>query len=523
LAKKNKEKPQREVTKRQLARWQKQKRRQRILFGSGIFIIAAALIVVGAGWYVNQYRPLHQTVIRVNDTTFSMDYYVKALKFYGEGQPSYYMYNLADDMVEIIEQNELIKQEATELDITVSRNEVDKELNSLDPPLSRDYRDFVGTAMLIDKLQVEYFDEQVPVKAEQRHIMAILLESENQVAEVKTRIEEGEDFTELAGELSLELLSKEENGDLGWRPEGILTLLWGTSVIDEYAFSSEIDTLSQPIYDEEQIKSVGYWIAKVLEREMKPEEADVQGILLGSEEEAWEVKDKLEAGEDFDELAQEFSQHESREDNGDLGWLAPGDLGSAFDEFVFDLEIELGVVSEPIFDDIIATEGGYWLIKVSERKEGEQEIVDVQVMLLGSEEEAQRIRDRLEAGEDFGELAKELSQHEGSKNDGGEVTGVTSDMMSEALSEFVFDLGVELETVSEPLRDDTLFTKGGYWLIKVVDKDDNRQIEDSDRELLKTEAFTEWIKVLRDNPENDIENYLDAEMKAWAVDRAVGS
>jgi len=126
------------------------------LFGSGIFIIAAVLITIGVGWYLNQYRPLHQTVIR---------------------------------------------QEATELGITVSRDEVDKELKSLDPPLSKDYRDFVRASMLIDKLQAEYFDERVPVNAEQRHIMAMLLESENQVAEVKTRIEEGEDFAELAGEL----------------------------------------------------------------------------------------------------------------------------------------------------------------------------------------------------------------------------------------------------------------------------------------------------------------------------------
>jgi len=522
LTKKIREKPRREVTKRQLARWQQQRRRQRILFGSGIFIIAAVLIIMGVGWYVDQYRPLHQTVISVNDTRFNMDYYIKALKFYGKGQPAYYMYSLADDVVEIIEQNELIRQEALELGISVSQNEVDKQLKSLDPPLSKDYRDFVRAAMLIDKLQDEYFDEQVPVYAEQRHIMAMLLESENQVAEVKTRIEEGEDFAELAGELSLELLFKEENGDLGWRPEGILTLLWGTSVIDEYAFSFEVGVLSQPIYDEEQIKSVGYWIARVLERRDKPEEANILGILLGSEEEAWEVRDRLETGEDFNELAREFSQHESREDNGDLGWLAPGEVGSAFDEFVFDLEIELGVVSEPIFDDIIATEGGYWLIKVLERKEEKQEKADVQVILLGSEEEAQEVRTRLEAGEDFATVAQELSRHE-SKDNGGEMTDVTPDMMSLALSEFVFDPELELETVSEPLRDDTVFTKGGYWLIEVVDKDDNRQIEDSDRELLKAEAFTEWVKALRDDPENKIENYLDSEMKAWAVDRAMKS
>jgi len=420
LARKSKEKPRREVTKRQLARWQKQRRRQHILFGVGIFIIAAVLSIVGAGWYTSQYRPLHQTVIKVNNISFNMDYYVKALKFYGEGQPAYYMYSLADDVVAIIEQNELIRQEAVELGISVSHDEVDKELKSLTPPLSKDYRDFVRAAMLIDKLQDEYFDKQVPVYAEQRHIMAMFLESESRAIEVKLRLEDGESFAELAGELSLESLSRGENGDLGWRPEGILTMLLGTSVIDEYAFSSEVGVLSQPIYDEELIKGVGYWIIQVLDREEEPEEADVQ------------------------------------------------------------------------------------------------------VILLGSEEEAQEVRARLEAGEDFATLAQELSQH-ASKDNGGEVTGVTPDMMSLALSEFIFDPELELETVSEPIRDDTVVTKGGYWLVKVMDKDDNRQIEDGDRELLKAEAFTEWLEALRDDPENKIENYLDGEKKAWAVDRAMRS
>jgi len=521
LTKKSKVKPKREVTKRQLARWQQQRRRQRILFGLGVFIVAAVLIIVGAGWYVDQYRPLHQTVIKVNDTRFNMDYYIKALKFYGGDQPTYYLYGLADDVVKIIEQNELIRQEAMELGISVNQDEVDKERKSLNPPLSKDYRDFVRAAMLIDKLRAEYFDQQVPVYTEQRHIMAMLLESESQATEVKLRLEGGESFAELAGELSLEGFSREESGDLDWRPEGILTILLGTSLIDDYAFSSEVDVLSQPIHDEERIKSVGYWIAKVLEREMEPEEADVQGILLGSEEEAWEVRDRLETGEDFGELAQEFSQHESKDDDGDLGWLTPGEAGPAFDEFVFNPEIELEIVSEPIFDDNISTEGGYWLIKVLERKEKEEK-ADVQVILLGSEEEAWEVRGRLEAGEDFATLAQELSQH-GSKDNGGEVTDVTPDIMSLALSEFVFDPELELETVSKPIRDDTVVTKGGYWLIKVLEIDDNRQLEDGDRELLKAEVFSEWVAALWDDPENEIENYLDSEKKAWAVDRAMRS
>ena len=522
MTKKRKEKPRREVTKRQLSQWQRHKKRQRIIFGLGIFIIVVVLSVVGAGWYTSQYQPLHQTVISVNDTEFNMDYYVKMLRFYGKSQSAYYLYSIAGEVVTVIQQNELIRQGVMKLGIGLSQDEVDEELKSRDPPLSKDYRDLVRAEMLVDKLRDEYFEQQVPVYAEQRHIMAMLLEGESQATEVRLRLEDGEDFTELAGELSLENLFSEENGDLGWRPEGVLTILLGTSVIDEYAFNSEVGVLSQPLYDEERIKGVGYWLIKVLQRKEKTEKAEVLGILLSSEEEALRVRNRLEASEDFGELAGELSQHyESKENDGELGWLTPGDAGPAFDEFIFNSEIELEVVSEPIFDDTILTEGGYWIVKVLDRKEELKE-ANVQVMLLSSEEEAQGVKDRLEADEDFGELAKELSQHDVSKEDGGKVTDVTPDMMSLALSEFVFDPAVKLETVSEPIRDDTAFTKGGYWLIKVQDKDDNRQIEDSDRELLKAEALSKWIEALENDPKNKVESYLDSEKIAWAVEKAVG-
>ena len=415
------EKPKREVTKRQLSRWQREKRRLRIIRTLGIFIIIVVLGVVGGGWYISQYRPLHQIVIRVNDTNFNMNYYIKVLKYYGQGQPDYYMYSLADEVVKVIQRNELIRQGAGELGISVSDKLVDEELKSRDPPLNKDYRDVVRTEMIVNTLLDGYFEQQVPVFAEQRQILAMLLESESQATEVRDRIEDGEDFGKLAGELSLDSLSKAENGDLGWRPKDVLADLLDTSVPGDYAFSADVGVLSQPIYDEEIVKNVGYWIVKVLEREQEAEEAHVQAILLASEGEAWQVKSRLEAGEDFDALAEELSQHEaSKEEGGDLDWIAKGMASSALDEFIFNTEIELN-------------------------------------------------------------------------------------------------------TLSEPIRDETAWTKGGYWLLKVIDKDDNKEIEEGDRNFLKAKALDEWVSSLWDNPENEVDSYLDDEKKIWAIEKVIGS
>jgi len=423
LAKKNVEKPRREPTKRQLSRWQQQKRRQRFILGFGIAIIVAVLGVIGGGvytqWYIGEYKPLHETVIEVNDTQFDMDYYIKMLGYYyyAEQVPPQQLPSFADEAVKIIEQNELMRQEAMKLGISVSDEEVDEEFRSHDLPLSKDYRDVVRTQMLAERLFDEYFDEQVPTYAEQRYILAMFLESESQASEVRDRLEAGEDFTQLAGELSLDDTSKEREGDFGWRPEGILPLLLENSIVDEYAFTTEVEALSQPIYDETKIKVVGYWLIKVLERDKEA--------------------------------------------------------------------------------------GG----------------ANVKIMLLGSEQEANEVRARLEAGEDFATLAGELSLHGTSKADGGDF-GVSEGMMSEAFEEFVFN--AELDVLSQPIRDDTESTLGGYWLVEVTDMDDNRQIADEDRGLLKGKALNEWVAGLFDNPDNKIESYLDEGKKLFAISHVLG-
>ena len=410
------EKPKREVTKHQLSQWQKQQRRHRLILILGISVIATVLGVVGRGWYIDQYLPLQETVIRVNDTEFNMGYYVKMLEFSGRGQPDFLPY-LADQVVTSIEQNELIRQGAERLGIVATNSEVDEMLKEFDPPLSTDYRDLIRNEILKGKLRDVYFEQLVPTFAEQRHAMAMFLESENQANEVRDRLKGGEDFGELAGELSLDSLSQTENGDLGWHPYGILSEMMGTSIPEDYAFALSVGALSQPLYDEAKTKSVGYWLVKVLDRDEEEEEVQLQVMLLGSEQQAQEVITKLENGEDFAALAEELSQHsESREKGGDLGWLTSEEINPVYQDFV---------------------------------------------------------------------------------------------------------LNAEPETLSQPIKDEAVTTKGGYWLLEVLEKEDNRQIEESDRDLFKAKALEAWVSSLWDDPENEVESYLDDEKKAWAIAEAM--
>ena len=76
-----------------------------------------------------------------------------------------------------------------------------------------------------------------------------------------------------------------------------------------------------------------------------------------------EIKQKLEAGGDFAELAKKSSEGPSGPNGGDLGYFGRGQMVPSFEETAFALEV--GHVSEPV-----ETQFGYHLIKVFDKKSG---------------------------------------------------------------------------------------------------------------------------------------------------------
>jgi parvulin-like peptidyl-prolyl isomerase len=338
------------------------------------------------GWYMGEYRPMHQTVIAVDDAEFDASYYIDALRFVGRDQPVEYLQSLADPLIQQIEQGELIRQAALKLGISISDDEVKQQLESAEMVVNDASVDLIRAELLRNRIYSDYLDPKLPASDEQVHIMAMLVESENQAEEVRARLQNSENFTSLAEEFAQNYYSKEINqGDFGWHPRSILEEQLGSSVAVDYAFSSEPGTLSQPLEDEEAYKQLGYWLIKVLERQFE-DEAVVQAVLLCDEGEAEEIKARLEAGDDLETIASEYSQYsESKDQGGDLGAVSIGDISDAFDAYVFNPELEIGVWSEPIRDDVYWTQGGYWLIKVVDRDDDRELSVEDRDYLLGKE------------------------------------------------------------------------------------------------------------------------------------------
>jgi parvulin-like peptidyl-prolyl isomerase len=148
---------------------------------------------------------------------------------------------------------------------------------------------------------------------------------------------------------------------------------------------------------------------------------------------------------------------------------------------------------------------------------------DVRGMLLGSRQEAEEIRAKIEAGGDFGSLAKEYSQDSASKEQGGDLGWILPGGMpqTEVINMSIIGHALQLQpgVLSQPLADESIQTKGGYWVVKVVDKDASRAVGDDIRETLKLSLFEDWI--YEQMGKLSVERYLSQEQKSWALDRVL--
>jgi hypothetical protein len=375
VAKKKKTEKPREYTRRQLSHFQRQKRRQRIIFISGISIIVAIILIVLVGWFINEYRPLHRTVIKVGESEFNTAYYINMLENYARANPDQTVDVINYSLPNIIIQGELIRLEAEPLGITVDDEEIKQMLKDADQSATDADVAAVRTQQLETRLKDEYFGTtMVPKSEDQVHILAMMVESESVAMEARDRLVNGENFSTLVAEYAQNYYSKNNDGDFGWHGASMLEEELGSLIPVDYAFGAEPGDISPPLSDNESYKSIGYWLIKVADRTGE-NSSTVQALYLSSNEQALEIKARLEAGDDLAALADEYSQYtQSKEKHGDLGVMTRADntttvVTAAFDGYVFNTATELGVWSDPISDTVYSTQGGCWLVKVVEKED----------------------------------------------------------------------------------------------------------------------------------------------------------
>lgn len=350
------------------------------LIASAIFVAVIVMIIV-IGFYNNEIKPLNQQAIEVNSTSFDMAHYTEMLDAYTKNLQPESVGFMTQSVANQIIRNELIRQGAGSLAVVVSNEEVESALELAEDIDEDIYKDIMESELRNNKV-LDYFNNELPDEVEQVQISVMLVENEVVADTVISRIDNREDFSVIMTEYSVE---SEGNTDDLWLPE---------KLIANHLVSELVSTLMPgdigKISDETIGKDIGYWLIEVTDvDEIKG--IEVRAMLLGSLEQAKEIKGRLEV-EDFNTLAAEYSQHESGESGGDLGWLIMGDMGSdIFDGVAFDLAINL--VSDPVYDSSVETLGGYWVVKLLAREDHELAIEprnvlaqeDFNVWLLGQE------------------------------------------------------------------------------------------------------------------------------------------
>ena len=233
--------------------------------------------------------------------------------------------------------------------------------------------------------------------------------------------------------------------------------------------------------------------------------------LAEAETEANYVYKQLQDGTDFAELAIRYSDSQTGLEGGSLGWRKGDQLPTIFSDVVGPMEA--GDFSSPI-----RAISGYHIVKVNDlrgaiqRSEVEQmrirHILITPDEIIDDETAKQQLKEavsQINSGEDFGEIAKLLSDDPGSANDGGEMgwRGPGTYVPEfEAMAK-----QVEIGVISEPFQ-----TRFGWHIIEVME----RRIHDNTEELkesgciqrVRNSKLTEeeelWVRRIRDEAFVDI-------------------
>ncbi len=132
---------------------------------------------------------------------------------------------------------------------------------------------------------------------------------------------------------------------------------------------------------------------------------------------------------------------------------------------------------------------------------------------LGSLDDAKEVKARVDAGEDFFELARELNSDEGLKEKGGELGWFARGALAPNLGRIAFD-NLDVGEVSDPLR----FGGETFAIFMVSERDPAREIDEASLAIIRGRALDEWLAAEFKNQHveyHGFNNGFDSETDAW--------
>ena len=244
----------------------------------------------------------------------------------------------------------------------VLRENVKKEMT-----IQRIQRGRVGSMINITDKEFDAFlatDESLKELEPELQVRQILVKNLDKAEEVITKIENGSDFSELAKEFSISS-NASKGGIMNWRKISDMPTLYAEALGD-----LDVGQNSSPLES-----GAGFHILKVEDKRgdfVKYEDQWlVRHILLmpseirtleETEQELIDIRNRLLDGEDFGDLAKEYSEDPgSALKGGKLEWMGKGITAAEFEKTFTTLEI--GIISE-----VFETEFGFHFLEVLEKR-----------------------------------------------------------------------------------------------------------------------------------------------------------
>jgi len=303
-----------------------------------VFLVIGT-VVVGYPYYQTYLAPWYEPVLTVRDSVYNMRYYMKILRLHMTGSEKD-KFGVTMRVIEKIQESALIDQEAQKRKLTVSDEEITREVRRRVLEVGKGegefedlYENLLRGLQLSKKFYSQIvkqdiykakllnsFERELSDTAEHIHIYGIVTGTAGKAEELRQRLRKGEDFKKIAREESIDLSSSKKGGDFGWIPKGV----------DNRTVTEQVHLL---------------------------------GILIKTKEDAETVKARIEAGEDFTELAKQVSMDDvSRPKGGYLGWISTQYQKGGKQHAAESYELEPGSLSEPI-----DTGEGFWITKMLEK------------------------------------------------------------------------------------------------------------------------------------------------------------
>ncbi|MBI4318384.1 MAG: peptidylprolyl isomerase [Chloroflexi bacterium] len=336
--------PPRPMTKKQLSRYQRERRLNRIAIACVAVVIAVVVLVIGVGIWREMLAKPDEAIARVDGRPISVGNFAKVL---GSAQYSYdgQIQRYQDLLATYQAGGEDASQQST-------RQFIEQQLQQM-----RFQRQMLDGQVLDDMIEGELIRQEAErrgIKVSAQEIDQALVQQFTPVSATNpmTSTEAPADQTAAPSDPPTKTKTLDEvRGELRQALER--TGLFTESEYHRLALEPKLlkDKLSKAMGDEVQTTA---------------EQVHARHILVDTEQEAKDVREMLNQGQDFGALARERSKDPgSKDKDGDLDWFARGVMTPEFEEAAFIMNP--GEISDPV-----QTTFGYHVIKVEERDANRQ-------------------------------------------------------------------------------------------------------------------------------------------------------